>query len=213
MMYFPPRLPSPPDDEEYDELTDDEFDVEDSPVLSRSSGSMVPSSVARSRSTSSRRSWGGHASAYVGTQDLLHRSVETLMSLDEARSSAFSPSTHASFPAKSQPKSNPGSPLLPGQQDDAPRSMTELSLDQIRPSRLPNKQLDLDLRSLNLHLSLRATEILSCAEGMWDWIKGYQQHIRAKVAAGVEVDLDAEHKRLAKLRRDEFELLLLWFEL
>jgi hypothetical protein len=40
--------------------------------------------------------------------------------------------------------------------------------------RLPNTTLQIDLRTLNLHLALRTLEILACAEAMWEWVLEFQ---------------------------------------
>ncbi|KAJ2929763.1 hypothetical protein H1R20_g7325, partial [Candolleomyces eurysporus] len=44
-----------------------------------------------------------------------------------------------------------------------------------RQSRLPNKTLNIDLRTLNLHLSIRAKEVLACSESMWEWVHEAQK--------------------------------------
>ncbi|KAJ3932321.1 MAG: hypothetical protein NXY57DRAFT_894439 [Lentinula lateritia] len=46
--------------------------------------------------------------------------------------------------------------------------------------RLPNTTMNIDLRSLNLHLALRVTEILACSETMWEWVLDYQEQARNK---------------------------------
>jgi hypothetical protein len=42
-----------------------------------------------------------------------------------------------------------------------------------RGSRVPNTTLNYDLKSLGLHLALRAAEILACSETMWEWVSEY----------------------------------------
>lgn len=42
-------------------------------------------------------------------------------------------------------------------------------------SRLPNRTLNVDLRTLNLHLALRTSEILACSEAMWEWVVEFQE--------------------------------------
>ncbi|KAF8799001.1 hypothetical protein BYT27DRAFT_7264526 [Phlegmacium glaucopus] len=44
-----------------------------------------------------------------------------------------------------------------------------------RMSRLPTTTLNIDLRTLNLHLALRAKEILACSESMWEWVEEFQR--------------------------------------
>ena len=89
------------------------------------------------------------------------------VSLDETRPSAFSPSTRVNFT----------------------RSIQDMKSAAIRrSSRLPNGQLHLDLKTLNLHLALRIEEVLGCAESMWEWVREEQTRI-AKVS-------QEEHNRL-----------------
>ncbi|KAJ3893793.1 hypothetical protein GG344DRAFT_42596, partial [Lentinula edodes] len=75
---------------------------------------------------------------------------------DGSRLSALSPSTRASI------LSSPHNP------------------DHDVRFRLPNTTMNIDLRSLNLHLALRVTEILACSETMWEWVLDYQEQARNK---------------------------------
>ncbi|KAJ3992686.1 hypothetical protein F5050DRAFT_1579119 [Lentinula boryana] len=54
---------------------------------------------------------------------------------------------------------------------DTPRGTYEIF-------RLPNTTMNIDLRSLNLHLALRVTEILACSETMWEWVLEHQEQAR-----------------------------------
>src|SRR5262245_61991084 len=45
--------------------------------------------------------------------------------------------------------------------------------------RAKSASLSFDLRTLSIHLALRATEILACAEAMWDWVTEYQKRIQS----------------------------------
>lgn len=74
---------------------------------------------------------------------------------------------------------------------------------QIR-TRLPNPALDVDLRSLNLHLALRVKEIVTCAEAMWDWVEEFQMNGRRR---------DGVYARILELTRAQFDELVLRFEL
>jgi len=94
---------------------------------------------------------------------------------------------------------------------------------------LPNQHLRFDLQSLNLHLSTRVTEILACAEAMWEWVCEYQDAQRS--ARGQQAHLHKDHSQLrnahpgergdtqrfstdlAGMSRAEFDLLLTRFEL
>ncbi|KAI0056110.1 hypothetical protein BV25DRAFT_1651821 [Artomyces pyxidatus] len=84
-------------------------------------------------------------------------------------------------------------------------------------NRLPNRQLDFDIKSLNLHLSTRVTEILACAESMWEWVLSFQEEQRwTKVQwEGAEAPPEPEGpaKELVGMSRAEFDVLLLRFEL
>jgi hypothetical protein len=59
---------------------------------------------------------------------------------------------------------------------------------------LPNQRLKFDLQSLNLHLSTRVTEILACAEAMWEWICEYQDTRRSH--RGQQLHMHKEHSQL-----------------
>jgi hypothetical protein len=97
-----------------------------------------------------------------------------------------------------------------------------------RLSTLPNQRLKFDLQSLNLHLSTRVTEILACAEAMWEWICEYQDTQRSP--RGQQPHMHKEHSQLRNahperggthrfsteligMSRAEFDVLLTRFEL
>jgi hypothetical protein len=97
-----------------------------------------------------------------------------------------------------------------------------------RLNTLPNQRLKFDLQSLNLHLSTRVTEILACAEAMWEWICDYQDTQRSP--RGQQFHLHKEHSQLRNahperggthrfsteligMSRAEFDVLLTRFEL
>ena len=69
---------------------------------------------------------------------------------------------------------------------------------------LPNPALNVDLRSLNLHLALRVKEIVACAVTMWEWVCEFQK--RQEIH-------DGEHARILELTRPQFDELVLRFEL
>ena len=76
---------------------------------------------------------------------------------------------------------------------------------------IPNKNLNIDLRTLHLHLTLRANEIMACAETMWDWVHETQEAI--KTNAGRRATLPGEHHAaVLDLNREDFNGLLLNFE-
>ncbi|KAF5382754.1 hypothetical protein D9615_002895 [Tricholomella constricta] len=150
---------------------------------------------------------------YINVRGLLHNS-SPYITLDESRASALSPSTKSMFPGLSSAKVQRG-------------------------SFLPNTTMNLDLKTLNLHLALRAAEILACSESMWEWVLGYQTKAKARRAARTTVrsyrsgsgSIDLPPRRsitsvsssrdsadpfknsILDLTRDDFDSLLCRFEL
>lgn len=113
-----------------------------------------------------------------------------------------------------------------------PRISSQVARDDVdaasRLNTLPNQRLKFDLQSLNLHLSTRVTEILACAEAMWEWICDYQ-YIQLS-PRGQQPHLHKEHSQLRNahperggthrfsaeligMSRAEFDVLLTRFEL
>jgi hypothetical protein len=105
----------------------------------------------------------------------------------------------------------------------------------MRLSRLPNRALNIDLKTLNMHLYLRTVDILGCSEPMWEWVVKYQSK-RAKrtsndtgPAPGGAIRPSQSDASLnsvpsidpnelimdgiAEMNRDDFEMLLANFEL
>ncbi|PFH46520.1 hypothetical protein AMATHDRAFT_69619 [Amanita thiersii Skay4041] len=95
-------------------------------------------------------------SRFLSMQALLQHQSR-YVSLDETRPTAFSPSTRTRFG-------------LPN------RDMKVAAIR--RGSRLPNGELKLDLKTLNLHLSLRTAEILACSEAMWEWTESERHRLK-----------------------------------
>jgi hypothetical protein len=97
--------------------------------------------------------------------------------------------------------------------------------------RLPNTKFQLDLRTLNLHLAQRTSEILACAEAMWDWVLEYQAEIKrqkkngrvrassmGRMSSMVQFSqggqaLDSTKTTISELTRPEFDGLLTQFNL
>ena len=76
-------------------------------------------------------------------------------------------------------------------------------------NRLPNKTLAFDLQSLNLHLSVRVSELVACREAMWEWVLGWQEKERERGGGGggwIEEELRG-------MSRAEFEGLVSRFEM
>lgn len=108
-----------------------------------------------------------------------------------------------------------------------------------RVNRLPNRHLDMDLKTLNLHLSTRVTEILACTEAMWSWVVEFQTAEKAKTAKRRDQERtiggqwDVQKERLGtstaenadeeagrdlrsealKLTRSQFDRILSYFEM
>ncbi len=104
-------------------------------------------------------------------------------------------------------------------------------------SRLPNPILNIDLKTLNMHLYLRTMDILGCSEPMWDWVVQYQRDFEGKNLNGfgahgtapggtirptsnaslsTMTSVDSMHSvmnGIAEMTRDDFEALLSNFEL
>ncbi len=86
---------------------------------------------------------------------------------------------------------------------------------------LPNQRLKFDLQSLNLHLSMRITEILACSEAMWEWVCEYQDALhthrgqthKSNPQSRPSTDAGRFTSELVGLSRSEFDVLLTQFEL
>jgi hypothetical protein len=131
-----------------------------------------------------------------------HRSL--YVALDETRSDAFSPSDLAHSPKKSKDMKS-------------------------HCATLPDRDLSIDIRTLNLHLSLRAKEIVACSEPMWEWVQGVQVKQAKKPrfrSDSIEVALlgsarafnarDADFlikDAILEMTRDDFDQLLINFQL
>ena len=129
------------------------------------------------------------------------------VSLDETRPTAFSPSSRVAFP----------------------ESTRDLKVAAIkRGSRLPNAQLHLNLKSLNLHLTLRTEEVLACSESMWEWVLEEQKKITpnsseernrlmrtqaSMISSESGRGYETFRDRIADMMREEFDDLLNNFRL
>lgn len=146
-------------------------------------------------------------SRFLSMQALLQHESR-YVSLDETRPTAFSPAARVNFS----------------------QSTRELKMTAIRRgSRLPNGQLHLDLKALNLHLALRVEEVLACAESMWEWVEEQQRIIRNQetnrlmniggLGSRPRTSNDGKtteenfKDRIAAMRRIEFDELLTNFKL
>ncbi|KIK57278.1 hypothetical protein GYMLUDRAFT_61565 [Collybiopsis luxurians FD-317 M1] len=141
---------------------------------------------------------------WISMQQIIKRESPYIV-YDGSRLSAFSPSTRAFFLSSSKAQATAAASSSPPSassadkesrkedaekkvEDDAivdadgadtPRGTVKAKVP--RPQikfRLPNTTMNIDLRSLNLHLALRVTEILACSESMWEWILENQERTR-----------------------------------
>jgi hypothetical protein len=97
-------------------------------------------------------------------------------------------------------------------------------------SRLPNTTLNVDLRTLNLHLALRAKEVIACSEPMWEWVLECQAEAASRLAQGdshdlsgsIETHIDGSASKsslgltrnvILEMTRDDFDRLLNNFEM
>ena len=110
----------------------------------------------------------------------------------------------------------------------------------MKVNRLPNKKMDFDVGSLNLHLALKVNEVIACSEAMWDYVLDYQKkhqppppqpryyHPPVPYATTLDhyskrtplpqksTEPDAEepfHTALMQMTRAKFNIMLEWFEL
>ena len=94
---------------------------------------------------------------------------------------------------------------------------------QVNVPSVPGRALEIDLRSLHMHLSTRVSETLACAEAMWEWVVAEQQRHAAERASGrgrsrsmgddEEVDEDTQLKAIRELTRADFDACLSRFEM
>ncbi|KAK0483713.1 hypothetical protein IW261DRAFT_975986 [Armillaria novae-zelandiae] len=154
---------------------------------------------------------------WISVQNLLHKTSK-YVSLDDSKTAGLTPRSAKSIPTNKVLSSDTSS--IPPKKPP--------------PNRLPNTKLHIDLRTLNLHLALRTAEILGCSEAMWEWVLECQREARRKrrdsdVAskkrsrsvdairhlreATVEQDPNDPNAMIEDMTREEFEALLLRFDM
>ena len=207
--------------------------------------------ASESTSRSIQRSHTFSGKSTIGGRQILDHSQQYVI-LDESavgpgttttRQKAFSSSsstaptvvlpTLSAFPSFSALVSPESVPLSEKRSTSAgPRASSQVAGSDVdaasRLNTLPNQRLKFDLQSLNLHLSTRVTEILACAEAMWEWICEYQDTQRSP--RGQQPHMHKEHSQLRNahperggthrfsaeligMSRAEFDVLLTRFEL
>ncbi|KAJ7025328.1 hypothetical protein C8F04DRAFT_1128529 [Mycena alexandri] len=247
-LTFPPPAASSPLPMALEDLTtDDESDSDDarnaivpsprrrSLMSSRPSSSSGPTTP---RSMTFSDTSVGDENRWVNTSDLLKRESRYII-LDNARMSAYSPASRASFPAMSPvraptglpPVDLPTAPSLLLAPANANANVKPLARNPEHQNRLPNATFNIDVRSLNMHLALRTAEIIACAESMWEWVVSYQSSERVaggRPRAGSLASESVPHSSrivapnpskdgfksaVLDLTREDFDSLLVWFEL
>ncbi|KAJ4491492.1 hypothetical protein C8J55DRAFT_504342 [Lentinula edodes] len=174
---------------------------------SMSNASNVSSRLTSSPTPSSARTayFEGLPDHWINMRQIVKRESPYVI-YDGSRLSALSPSTRASILSSSikQPTSSSLAPSTAsartGSMKEEDSAAADRSYSEIDPPRgthdmfsprphnpdhdvrfrLPNTTMNIDLRSLNLHLALRVTEILACSETMWEWVLDYQEQARNK---------------------------------
>ncbi|KAJ7600716.1 hypothetical protein C8J56DRAFT_15829 [Mycena floridula] len=217
-LTFPPR-PKPhvePLGERPDE-SDPDDDARDAIIPNRSKRPSIDPATPRAADQSAT-SYFSSASAsdpegesrFLSIHGLVHGTSQ-YVTVDVSRISAFSP-------RKKMPK-------------DHQPSVQELEQSKqryMRQNRLPNATMNMDIRTLNLHLAVRTREILACAESMWEWILQHQKHVKAVQSArraragsvdayNMSRDSSSESPSLKStvdtLTREDFDALLSNFEM
>ncbi|KAF8889986.1 hypothetical protein CPB84DRAFT_1785092 [Gymnopilus junonius] len=223
---FPPVPPKVYDDDsdEDDDNPAPQHPSDSEPDTDDARDAVIPMSK-RHRSTKARKSAKRGSStptASHGDEQLDERrwlSMQALfqhespyVSLDESRGFTYSPSRKG-FSSNHASKESQSSKLR-------------------NVSMLPNQNLNIDIRTLNLHLALRAKEIIACSESMWEWVQEYQAEVandpsrnsrfRSGSIEGFMVgadpaasgsSLDLTHNAILEMTRDDFDHLLNNFEM
>ncbi|KAA1469908.1 hypothetical protein DENSPDRAFT_928486 [Dentipellis sp. KUC8613] len=224
------------------------------PVLSRAytaphGHARMPS---RSRHRASKDKSEGAESTWVNGNQIL-RQTQSYIMLDASRLPAVSPKAVTSTTAVngSTPQSPVGAGTRPhshflsngtpasahrpiASMSSVPSDASSASSDAVaaaavRANRLPNKELHIDLKSLHLHLSTRVTEVVACAETMWEWVVESQEQERDRMRerdldktmtprdlerrSSSLGDVDGLRQEMYGLSRSDFDALLSRFEL
>ncbi|KAJ7259535.1 hypothetical protein B0H12DRAFT_1108563 [Mycena haematopus] len=250
-LTFPPPAAKLPEPE--DMISDDDSDSDDarnaiivpSPRKRLSTQSSMPGSSFRfgSGPNTPRSALFSDASTleeprWVNTKDLLKRESRYIV-LDDARRSAYSPSTQSSFPAMLPDPSAPDPPGESNSKDAHGHGHHPLPGSKLQPiyrtpegqNRLPNNTFNIDIGTLNMHLALRVAEIVACAESMWEWVVAYQTSSRvggrpragslaseappraSRIIVRHDPERDAFKSAVLDLTREGFDELLVRFEL
>jgi len=143
---------------------------------------------------------------WVSIKELLSQH-SPYVALDKSRIIGLPP-THLAGHTHAGLKRRAGPPSLPVKK---PKDLPLLSATS---SVLPNGVLNIDLRSLNVHLLLRAREVLACSETMWEWLEEYQailksaEMLRERNGSGVSAARSAPTTAASRIRSGSLEAAL-----
>lgn len=133
-------------------------------------------------------------SRFLSVRGLI-KGASQYVTLDDSRVSAFSPSKKAGLPSPTTNTffssanifSAPSLEGLPSSANGSVPGTIKARAISMRNHRLPNATLNMDLRTLNLHLAIRTSEILACSESMWEWVMDHQkQKIEQDASKGIQ---------------------------
>lgn len=190
---FPPSPLKPQEDPvDHSDVTDSDpdDDAKDAIIADPSGRRRLSSQTASTLHPSQSNDSMSEESRFLSMRSLI-RGVSPYVSLDGDRLAAFSPSPKATFASPSRSSTilaTETSLFVPSNRDAAngpaigDSSTSKSRLPTTLKNRLPNATLNIDLRSLNLHLAIRTSEILACSESMWEWVLTYQKEVRAQKA-------------------------------
>ena len=108
---------------------------------------------------------------WVSIQELLSQH-SPYVALDKSRVIGLPP-THLPGNTHAGTKRRTGPPSL------SSKKPKDIPLVTATTNLLPNRTLNIDLRSLNIHLLLRVREVLACSESMWEWLEEYQAILKS----------------------------------
>ncbi|KAF7299004.1 Methyltransf-25 domain-containing protein [Mycena indigotica] len=242
-MMFPPPATQHPEEDPTSSDDDTDSDGARDAIIPRPNrrqsvlSTAAPPNSPRSMTTFSDGTPISDEHRWLHTSDLIKRESRYI-SLDESRPNAFSPSARSSFPALSPLRPLSGLPAVDVPESSSvggiPSSLANRAPTGGSRNRLPNQTLNIDMRSLNMHLALRTAEVVACAESMWEWVQSYQKTATTRVGgrqrAGSlasemtprssripvlppDPEVDAFKKALLELSREDFDALLVRFDL
>ncbi|KAI5118808.1 hypothetical protein M0805_005150 [Coniferiporia weirii] len=240
---FPPKpqKPGPPDgadtwsDDEDDPLLGlpDGSESEDTSIVHYHHNTIIPAKPRRKRRRSSARSSLSRgdelATQYVLVDKtrmpavLTRRRTKTHVYADSVHSAASSSETVVNGPARStQPSSLSRSFTAASEADTSADMFTSATAPAPASPASPQhaKPLEIDLRSLHLHLATRVAETVACAEAMWEWVLTEKERYAAEQTReetfgrrAIQRPEDEQLKAIRELTRADFDSCLSRFEM